>query len=341
MTEISAFGLDWHKSQSRAFEDLLIGPLFPFVSIAFEPWDGVNWSRPVQTDDAPIVFCQYPPPLQLLSDRGARLVWIPMWDFIQRFSQHWWNALPKSLRVVAFSDAVYQRSTLAGLPTLRLRYFKDPSKLLPVCWDQGRVLLYWNRMGLYSRQFLTMLCSALHIDTLIYQNRVDRAFSQRAAYKLPSRLGSTVVEEIVDYLSSREEYLERTSKANIYLAPREAEGAGMTFIEALARGAAVFAYDGATMNEYITHGIDGYLFNPTRLKIHLKRLPHIMDRLTGMVLGPERRGLATPITTNQDWDSIGRLDIENIGRRALENHQRGFREWSVQIQGYARFVLDW
>ena len=63
-----------------------------------------------------------------------------------------------------------------------------------------------------------------------------------------------------DWVDARQDYLKYLNQANIFIAPRAAEGVGLSFVEALARGCAVFAYDAPTMNEYITHKADGFLF---------------------------------------------------------------------------------
>ena len=35
-----AYCLDWHIGQSRAFEELLVEPLKPFVDVELVAWDG-------------------------------------------------------------------------------------------------------------------------------------------------------------------------------------------------------------------------------------------------------------------------------------------------------------
>ena len=56
----------------------------------------------------------------------------------------------------------------------------------------------------------------------------------------------------------------------IYVAPRDLEGIGMSFLEAMAMGKAVIAVDNPTMNEYIEDGKTGYLFdlkNPKKIDL--------------------------------------------------------------------------
>ncbi len=49
----------------------------------------------------------------------------------------------------------------------------------------------------------------------------------------------------------------------------------MSFLEAMAMGKAVVAADNPTMNEYLTHNVNGYLFNPEDPR------PIILDALSG------------------------------------------------------------
>ena len=60
----------------------------------------------------------------------------------------------------------------------------------------------------------------------------------------------------------RSTYDEALRQAGIYFAPRLYEGIGMSFLEAMAMGKAIVAPDNPTMNEYLTHNVNGYLFNP-------------------------------------------------------------------------------
>ena len=62
----------------------------------------------------------------------------------------------------------------------------------------------------------------------------------------------------------------------IYVAPREFEGIGMSFLEAMAMGKAVIAVNQPTMNEYIQDGITGYLFDLKNPKpINLSKITQI------------------------------------------------------------------
>ncbi len=74
----------------------------------------------------------------------------------------------------------------------------------------------------------------------------------------------------------REEHLRLLADCNVFLAPRRLEGIGLSILEAMAMGLAVIAPDRPTMNEYIEHGVTGYLYDPKRPQmIDLRRAAEV------------------------------------------------------------------
>jgi hypothetical protein len=86
------------------------------------------------------------------------------------------------------------------------------------------------------------------------------------------------------WFDRRSDFDEVVCRANVYFAPRLAEGIGQTFLEAMSRGQCVVAADNPTMNEYIVHAVNGLLYNP--------RSPVPLDLSDVARLGEEaRRGV--------------------------------------------------
>lgn len=347
MAHIIAYCLDWHIDQSKAFDELLVEPLKSFADIKLVAWDGKssdplgNWERRVLTE--PVIFCQRPPSPELLKIRGARLVWIPMWDNVAQnwSSKEWWRSLPKNLRVVSFSDQVACLSEAAGLPTLRLRYYKNPAEFDVVNWEHGRTLFYWNRTGLFGPTFLRKLCAALDVHELYFRGKVDPKITTKAAFNLPSKIGRTIVRE-VSGLNSQAEYFEMLKRCNIYLAPRVLEGVGLTFLEAMASGCAVLAYDAPTMNEYITHGVDGFLFSDAVME--REKTPffqRVKNTFQNWVTRGERVVYPYRVSYSQNWEQLEQMDLEKLGRTARSKQETGFAFWGEKISEYADFILNW
>ena len=51
------------------------------------------------------------------------------------------------------------------------------------------------------------------------------------------------------------------ASANVFIAPRQAEGIGHAFLEAMAEGMVIVSNDAPTHSEYISHGLNGLLFS--------------------------------------------------------------------------------
>lgn len=322
MKTIHAFGLEWHVSgRSTAFHKLLLEPLRSYARLTFQT------SKPFPGAET-LIFCQVIPPADL--PRYDNVIWIPMWDAVRTFSQTWWEALPKALRIVAFSEQVAACAERAGLRCLRLKYYENPANYPPVGWDD-RVLYYWNRQGLVSPQLLVRLCEALRVDRLIFREQIDPGIDQRAYYHLPAYVGRTRVETLDPSLPF-DEYQCITAQANIVIAPRLFEGVGLVVLEGLARGCMVFANPAPTMNEYITHGETGFFvkrgWSAQRVKVA------ILSRIA-----PYHAPFAFHLPERQDWKAIAALDVEQVGAAARADHAEGYRQWQAMLPMYARFIL--
>ncbi len=347
MARTIAYCLDWHISQSRAFEELLVEPLKSFVDIELVAWDGQSnipmRHLELEAFRKPVIFCQRPPAPDLLKISDAKLVWIPMWDNVALnwSSDEWWASLPKKLRVIAFSEGVAQKARAAGLPTLSLRHYKNPLKFDVVNWKNGRTLFYWNRTGLFGSTFIKKLCDVLDIHDLYFRGTLDPKITLKAAYNLPAKIGRTVVHEVSRF-NSQKAYFELLRHCNIYLAPRALEGVGLTFLEAMASGCAVMGYDAPTMNEYITHGVDGFLFsNAATERKKASYAQKTKNIFQNWVMGGERMVYPYRMSDSQDWEQLEQMDLEKLGRTARAKQETGFALWEEKSSEYADFILNW
>jgi hypothetical protein len=339
---IPILGLEWHLRNSPSQEKTIISPLSPKINFKPNPWDGESLPTdlsPSQIRRNPLVFFSLPPPPALLNDPTTRLIWIPMWDEARGYTREWWQALPKTLRVVAFSNAVRISAQSAGLPTLSIKYFENPNLLPKARWDSERVLFYWNRTGLVGPAFLAKVCAALHVDRLLFRRMSDPGLRDSLHYALPARLGNTIVQSIEsDSFLTLSKYQKLFFQANIVIAPRSSEGVGLTYLEAMARGCSVFGFNAPTMNEYILHKINGYL-----LPEYFPSVPSFLRQRLERTL--QKKINSTPggftISEWQNWDEIRNVDLPAIGSAARQDHQIGFESWQRSLVEYADFLLDW
>lgn len=164
---------------------------------------------------------------------GKVNVFVPMYD--NEWASFWqWKRIAWSgMGVISFCNKVSAHARRCGVKNiLDVRYFPDPAAFPQSQGDTKRVFL-WER------------------------GEIDRATAERL---FPPSDGYFFDVKKTDEFLDRDAYLERLSKCGIVIAPRRKEGIGMAFLEAMAMGKRVVAYDDATMNEYIRDGETGILF---------------------------------------------------------------------------------
>ena len=327
---LKAFCLDWHIDRTTSARDILVDPLRPYCDVELVAWDGESVSGHTLDASSPVIFWQLPPPRGLTEDPSAKVVWVPMWD--HGYDRALWTDLPRSVRVVAFSREIQVRAEAAGLQLLNLRYFPDPTEFSPVEWDRGVILSYWNRTGMAGPELLRKLCEAIDARELMFRAEIDPRIDPRAHYELPAQFGNTKVTTIS--ADSRDEYLQATRAANVFLAPRVVEGVGLTFLEAMARGAAVIAYDAPTMNEYICDGENGILLAPKRAV----RWPKRASRLRSLLADRNPHPLSSQ---RQDWGAVAKVDLRAVGSQARADCGVGQTKWRANIESFASFICDW
>lgn len=342
---VTAYCFAWHITTSPAFRHLVAEPLAPFLTVQF-----VATSDFMKDTDAPlpatqpVIFCQRPPFPRWLADEHARIVWIPMWDLAQEYPQPWWNALPKTLRIVALSNAVAERAQAAGLPTLHLHYAQDPAAFPAVDWQTKRTLMYWNRTGLVSPRAIRRLCEIFDVRQVLFRDTLDPYIPGSAAYRLPHRMGNVVVETFSGFVPY-EDYLALLARTQIYVAPRASEGVGMAFLEAMASGCAVLAADAPTMNERIRHAHTGLLLpfdheaHEINQRLRTFKRQRFLKRWRHRLFGPSFRH---PITEAEiDLACSEPLDLEAIGCAARQSLTIEHETWKSRLAEYAQFILEW
>ncbi len=202
-----------------------------------------------------IIFYQLPPSLwhHLLSLRHLRKVWVPMWDGFQPLS--WKRRLAyraAGLETVSFCDRLSSYFHSIALKTLSVRYYPQPVRdVSPVRAKPPYTLFLWQRDKAISLPFIAQLFPPGHVGKVILKSEIATASEGSFPF---------LVERLEGWLS-QEELMRKIGQADYYIAPRRQEGIGFSFLEAMALGKVVIGYNDATMNEYISDGDNGHLFD--------------------------------------------------------------------------------
>ncbi len=239
-------------------------------------------------------------------------LWVPMFDAARSWTdQGWCEAALSGAPILAFSDAVARIASRLGLEAVPVRYFPEPQVRTA---HRSASAFFWYRGSVQPDEFASVF-KEFPARSITIKNDPDPNHSLVPCEKgrLDDRLHS-VVEGFLD----REDYDALVGTAAVYVAPRKVEGIGLSFLEAMARGCAIVAYDAPTMNEYIVDDRSGILFGGAReTRVRPCDVPRLQDGAYASVVAGHRTWL-------QDEARI--LDaISGLGRPIRRSFQLGAR----------------
>lgn len=200
-----------------------------------------------------VLFFQSLPQKEILKNiKNENIIFLPMYDGVSHDYDFWKDLY--NLKIINLSKTLHSKLKKWGLETMYIQYFCKPHDFIPGAKNE---VFFWQRLDrvnictmekIFDKQKIKM-----HIHKAVdpYQKFMQPTREQEEKYKITYS----------DWFETREQMLELADKKGIYIAPREYEGIGMSFLEAMAMGKAVVAVNNPTMNEYIEHGKTGYLYD--------------------------------------------------------------------------------
>jgi Glycosyl transferases group 1 len=252
-----------------------------------EAWIGgepIRWQS-VAGFDVIVMFQSY------CSDAGAdfsslhpNVVYIPMFDQFGSFHDarndllDFWAPFQGS-KILSFSTAVHTLAGGFGLVSHAVHYYPEVGPpadgtregLHGFFWIRREQELGWN--------VVRTLIGSTRFDSFHLHVVGDPGFPP--VQVPPSEDVEAHNITMSTWFDRRADFDEVAGRANVYFAPRLAEGIGQSFLEAMGRGQCVIAADNPTMNEYIVHGVNGLLFDP--------RSPRQLDFSNAVQLGEAAR----------------------------------------------------
>jgi hypothetical protein len=226
---------------------------------------------------------------------GVPIYWYPMHDSARHLDAEFWARVAPGARIISFCRAVHEDAVRRGLDSAWFQYFPDPSEVTAVTAEDG--VFCWPRRSGFGWPMLKRLLPVGYAGRLHLHDHPDPGSEP------PEMPGAADIAThgitLSRWFEDRAGLDRLLCEFRIYVAPRLDEGIGMAFLEALARGQCVVAADRPTMNEYITHGVNGLLFAPGR--------PAPLDFSQGARLGARARELVALGHVRWQRDSSGRL----------------------------------
>jgi glycosyltransferase involved in cell wall biosynthesis len=209
--------------------------------------------------DVVLFFQLVPARRELRKFRCRNLFLVPMHDYVVSVSAEHWSRIGSSgMRVINFCRASQLVFTQLGFESLPVQYWPPASAAAPSGADDELRILFWARRHEIGWQVLKRLLGSRRPERITLRIAPDPG----ETIDLPdeSDVREYRVNTVAGWLE-KERYLELLADCNIFMAPRPTEGIGQATLEAMAMGIAVVAPDAPTMNEYIVHNRNGYLYS--------------------------------------------------------------------------------
>lgn len=267
MKKLLYIGHSYHnKTKSSQFIQDLFKEKYEVTKFDFDPYrDSFDIFKQLNSEEFEVVVLwQIMPSIKLLKEiiNFKHLAFFPMYDGAPSISNPIWYEY-KDCNIINFSKTLHERCKSIGLASFYIQYFPKPEKIL----NKGKedYVFLWQRTNQVTIKTIDETLGVDNVEQLYLHNAPDP--EQKFIEPFGKWKEKTVVSKWFDTKEQMNEYLQECA---IYYAPRQFEGIGMSFLEAMAVGRCVIAPNFPTMNEYITNGVNGYLYNykhPKKIKL--------------------------------------------------------------------------
>ncbi len=298
-------------------------------------WDNGLYRKIAQEKyDVVVLFQNFNYGKSILNSLNCRnIVIVPMFDAIAHEDDLFW--LPyRDRKFLNFSLTLHNRLAHLGITTFYSQYFKPPEEYTKAFDFTALRGFFWQRRNDITFKQIKSLISKSEFEHIHLHLAVDYPKCRKV---IPSaednkRYGITISE----WFGRKEDYFKVLKRANVYFVPRSVEGIGMSFLEAMSRGQCVVAPNCPTMNEYVQHGVNGFLYdlrNPEPLDFcHAKEMGRTarltvesgykrwIDSESRLIdfIGSERK----PLKVNASEVSFGASSFREKGGLAFRNLSR-------------------
>ena len=199
----------------------------------------------------------------LIKLKNKNLMWAPMYDNLPLNNIYWKKIIFSNIKILSFSKKINFQAKKFGCDFLKLKYFIKPKNYKIQKKIKKVNFFFWYRGGIKLTDWLNSIDSNI-VKKIIYLDIPD-----------PGKKSEIIEEKIIkkykikkvlnNQILNKKRYIEYVKRCDVFITPRKQEGIGMSLVEAISMNKYLFAYNDATMNEYIVNKKIGLLFNKKKI----------------------------------------------------------------------------
>ena len=176
----------------------------------------------------------------------------------------------RNVKFISFSKTLHKYLVQNKLNSFYLSYFPTYQRTSATFNKNNLVAFFWYRVNKINWNIIKKLIDKNTFHTIYIQNNPDP--NQKKLIVSEKDIKEYNI-KFINWFENKKEYLKFLKKIDVYFAPREYEGIGLSFLEAMSYGKFIVANNEATMNEYIIHNKNGFLYDLDKIeKINLNNI---------------------------------------------------------------------
>ncbi len=215
---------------------------------------------PICKIDNLIIWQQLPTVEEIDYFKAKQVTLIPMYDDCPHSIDGWLKY--KKYKIFCFSKTLFDLLNNNGFDCFYSQFYIQPNIKNTKISDSINAF-FWERYEPLNWTLIGKVCNKLPVNHLHFHTGLS--FNNNLTLRPTQEDNKKYDITYTSWFQNKEEMNDILFNTQIYFAPRKSEGIGMSFIEALAAGSLIVAYDFPTMNEYINSNIDGILYNENNI----------------------------------------------------------------------------
>ena len=258
MKKLLYVGHTYHnKTKSTQFLQDLLASKYEVTNFNYDPYMDFEENLEILQDTFfdVVVFFQVMPSMTEFDKlvKYKHKVFFPMYDDINNMEDILWGNCSDCI-IINFSKTLHEKCLEYGLASFYIQYFPKPEEVEN--WGDEKSVFFWQRRSEINLSTVNNIVGIENISCLYWHKAPDPLVLINPA---PTKWASKI--QVSEWFETKTEMKKYLQKSAVYFAPRLFEGIGMSFLDAMAVGRCVIAPNNPTMNEYITNGVNGYLYD--------------------------------------------------------------------------------
>jgi hypothetical protein len=195
--------------------------------------------------------------------KGLPMVFVPMLDSLIHANSSYWLRLADKVKFLCFSTTVFRYLRHLGIRScMEIQYWLPPIDNLDRQTDENLYAYFWER------------------DPNQVSEADAKIIADKFSLELVTRKAPDILERSYSHADTIEKrkHVEKLKNASLFIAPRNFEGIGMSFLEAMSYQVPVAAKNLPSANEYIKNGASGFLYGKGE-SINLTNLSVVRENL--------------------------------------------------------------